>query len=114
MSTNYYLRPAGACADRCSNWLHLGKTALGSAFMFRAYPPEPPALANPGDIVVTDFAGWVALLDKGEIHDEYGRAYTKDELVAIVEARRGQDSGEGCCRDYLDADGNWFIPGWFS
>lgn len=112
MSTNYYLRPVGACETKCSNWVHLGKSSGGWGFSFRAYPDADSA---PGAVTwpVTDFASWLKLLKLGEIYDEYGQPVTDQELLSLIVSKRG---GKNTCyrNDFLDEDGNRFCPEYFS
>jgi hypothetical protein len=113
MSCNFYARPAGACETRCDNWVHLGVSNSGWAFIFQAFPDAeidgPDAVTWP----VTDYASWLKLLDLGEIYDEYGHQVSKDELVAHIEARR--DGRSQLSRDdFRDDLGNVFVKGWFS
>jgi hypothetical protein len=115
MSTNYYLRPHGACPAQCSNWIHLGSSSLGWAFTFRAYPKRAAWDDDPASpiLVVTDYASWLAQLKLGEIYDEYGKPVTADDLVALIVHKRGgrKDLSRS---DYLDDGGNHFVPEEFS
>lgn len=112
MGTNYYVRPKGACPVQCDRWVHLGKSSVGWAFTFRAYPegcPRPDAVTWP----VTDFESWARLLELGGIYDERGDAIGDYDFLHFIAGKRGgrnECSGAG---DYLDADGNRFIPGEF-
>jgi hypothetical protein len=116
MSTNYYVRPEDACPVQCDRWVHLGKSSIGWAFTFRAYPDggsefgmAPSAVTWP----VTDFASWLRLLGLGEIYDEYGQPVARDDLLANIEAKRG--GRVTLARDdYLDEGGNRFVPEYFS
>jgi hypothetical protein len=121
MTTCYYVRtpPAcgGVCADHCkSQDVHVGLSAIGWTFSFRAYPdPDraPEAVTWP----VTDYASWLKLLDLGEIYDEYDHPKTRDELLGLIDAKRSHRRSElypAELGDYLDKDGNHFIPREFS
>lgn len=116
MSTNFYVRPEGACPTRCDRWVHLGLSASGWAFQFRAYPEGGGKHGSAPDPVtwpVTDFASWLKLLDLGEVFNEYGDEYTKEDLLHRVEGtRRGRN--DLARNDYLDKDGNRFVPEAFS
>ncbi|HEV2451629.1 MAG TPA: hypothetical protein VGS62_06865 [Streptosporangiaceae bacterium] len=113
MGTNYYVRPTGACETRCSNWVHLGKSSIGWAFTFRAYPnPDwqgPDAVTWP----VTDFASWRRLLDLGLIYDEYGQPQLLEDFLKFIETKRGElNTLHG--DDFLDDAGNRFCSAEFS
>ena len=101
MGTNYYLRPPGTCAEQCDNWIHLGKSSFGWAFTFQASD------------TVTDYASWVAQLDKGEIYDEYGRQIPASELIELIDGKRGSQKYTDLLGFY-DADGNAFLSVDFS
>jgi hypothetical protein len=109
VGTNYYVRPldgdGGRGLETDEEGIHLGKSSAGWAFMFRAYPNAVPPVA--------DFASWMTLLDIGEVYDEYGDAVPRADLLAKIEAKR---DGHTCPqrRDFTDADGNVFIPEYFS
>lgn len=83
MGTNYYVRTA-SCENACehcaeSRLVHLGKTSAGWRFSFQAQPEWPREQA---------FAEWQTLAGSGSIEDEYGRAITRTELLAMIVARR--------------------------
>lgn len=118
MGTNYYVR-LPECENPCvhcrgSESIHLGKSSAGWTFTFRAYPQwEDTDRSEIGrGRIVTDFPSWLKLLDLGQIEDEYGRAVTKDELLAKIESKRGGHS-ELSGSDYYDDAGNRFVPGEF-
>lgn len=82
MSTNYYIRTEQTPAD--AEGIHLGKSAAGWPFMFRAY--VDPGERNPLGITwhVADYASWLRLLDLGEIVNEYGRTVRREELLGEI------------------------------
>ena len=120
MGTNYYIRTQPSCGGKCDQHchgetIHLGKSSVGWAFSFRAYP-EPSPFEN--EVVtwpVNDYASWLRLLDLGPVYDEYSREVTREELLAKIEAKRdGVNTLYPELRDYLDDAGNHFIPREFS
>lgn len=121
MGTNYYVRTPPSCGGKCDQHchgetIHLGKSSIGWAFSFRAYP-KPSALDGPELVTwpVKDFASWLLLLDLGPVYDEYSREVPRDELLGLIEAKRGGLSTlYPELRDYLDDAGNHFIPREFS
>lgn len=88
MSTNYYVRYVGPVAcDYCGGHrqdveqeIHLGMSAGGWAFQFRAQPDWTSDDA---------YRRWVDQLDLGQIYDEYQHPVTRDEMLDIA-AHRGQ------------------------
>ena len=85
--------------------IHLGKSAAGWAFTFRAYPN-----ANPP---VMDFVSWAGLLDLGPIYNEYGRAVDRDELLDLIADSQTARKDPGDIA-YLDDKGFRFIAQEFS
>ena len=114
MGTNYFVRPQ--CPDPCAHCapvdIHLGKSSIGWAFTFRAYSAEGDDTPQSVTWPVQDFASWLKLLDLGQIVDEYGRHGTRDDLLALIEVKRGGRSSM-CGSDFRDADGNRFVIGDF-
>jgi hypothetical protein len=107
MGTNYFIHCKGP------QDIHLGKSSLGWTFAFRAYLTRDGA--DPGGAgTVVDYASWLRLLDLGEIRDEYGRAVTREGLLALIEARRGGRNDLCGSGAFWDQDGNRFCPAWFS
>jgi hypothetical protein len=108
MSTNYYVRPydgdggLGLEPDPDGDGIHLGKSSVGWTFTFRAYPA----------VGVTGYASWLALLDLGGIYDEYGRQVTRDDLLALIENKRG-GVDELHRDDFRDEMGNRFVAEYF-
>jgi hypothetical protein len=117
MGTNYYVHTGPSCGGKCEQHcrgeeIHLGKSSVGWAFTFRAYPPGEHAAGMP-PFAVVDYASWERLLWLGEIRSEYGAPILREELIALVNGKRGQRNdlyGD----NFLDPDGNRFIPGEFS
>jgi hypothetical protein len=90
--------------------VHLGVSSIGWAFTFRAYldPLDSPAAVT---WLVNDYASWLRLLDLGEIRDEYGQAWTREDLLARVAAKRGGlNALSPELHDFLDDGGNRFVP----
>ena len=117
MGTNYYVRTEPSCGGKCEQHcrggeIHLGKSSMGWAFTFRAYPepePAPPAVTWP----VNDYASWTRLLSLGAVFDEYGRPVAAGDLLEKIEGKRGgMNTLYG--GDFLDADGNRFCSAEFS
>jgi hypothetical protein len=114
MGTNYYVRRP-PCENPCTHCqgsedIHLGKASAGWAFVFQAYP-----VGTAADVTwdVSDFGAWLRLLDLGDVFDEYGAQMSRDELIAMIDNRRGLHS-ELHGHDFSDDDGNVFIIGDFS
>jgi hypothetical protein len=107
VSTNYYVRPPGTKGEG----IHLGKTAVGWPFMFRAYPN---ADERPAGVTwdVTDYSSWVDLLSLGQITTEAGTPIEKDDLLDLVDEYRRLNGirhrPQG--RQYEDENGNLFTP----
>ena len=120
MSTNYYVHTQPSCGGKCSRHchgeeIHLGKSSAGWAFAFRAYP-EPSPVSGPEAVTwpVKDFASWTRLLDLGEIRAEHGLPATREEMLALVESKRGGlNDYAPTFGEFLDPDGNRFSPGDF-
>lgn len=107
MSTNFYVVPPGSEA------VHLGKSAIGWGFTFRAYPAAAPA-PEAVTWVVDDYASWLRLLDLGEVRDEYGHVMARRDLLNLIGAKRGYKNDlHPELGDYLDAGGCRFVPGEF-
>jgi hypothetical protein len=88
MGTNYFVRPADACASRCDQWVHLGKSSFGWRFLHRAY--RNPEWEGPNAITwaVADLKSWLKLLDLGEIYDEYGRLWERADFIELIDAKQ--------------------------
>ena len=122
MGTNYYVNTppgcGGKCADHCHDRrIHLGKSSAGWAFTFRGYPRDDWDAETEGVVTwpVTDYTSWLRMLDLGEIRDEYGQPVSRDELVEEIDSKRGgRNNISGGSPEYLDADGNRFLPCDFS
>ena len=79
MSTNYYAFGPFPGGEPDGEGLHLGQTAAGWRFQFRAHP----------ELGVTDLLTWRAfVLQTAErIVTEFGRELTPDEMVETATAR---------------------------
>jgi hypothetical protein len=80
VSTNYYVS-VPSCPDACQHCtevtkVHLGKTAAGWPFLFRA---------QPGWNRKRLFGEWVKLASSGRIEDEYGDPIRLSDLLARIE-----------------------------
>lgn len=121
MGTNYYVHVPPACGGTCGihckdEKIHLGKSSAGWAFAFRAYPDPDPAY-GPEAVTwpVKDYASWLKLLDLGSICDEYRQPVARDDLLALIENKRGGLNDHAAVfGEYLDPSGNRFIPREFS
>jgi hypothetical protein len=102
MSTSYYLRKP--CPNPCAHCdlgeIHLGLSASGWVFQFAA------------NDAATDYASWLKQLVEGEIFNEYGDPIKRENLLELIEKKRGGRQ-ELSRDDYLDADGRWFIKEYF-
>lgn len=112
MSTNYYFNPQReACltCERSFEPLHIGKLSGGWEFTFAGHEK----------LGILTFADWrVVLQTGGTIVDEYGRAVSLDDFVALVKASRKGDNRNHAKLLYpvnarLDPDGWAFIDGEF-
>ena len=106
MSTNYYHReqPCEKCGR--GEETHIGKSAIGWAFSFRAYP---------GLRTWTDWRRRLAA--GGRIFDEYDREVDFGAFVRRVENSRGSQQHarlHPSPGDYLDPEGHSFSERWFS
>lgn len=130
MGTNYYVhtRPCANACDHCAQAtrVHLGKSSGGWKFTHRAYLIDdedgwaPPPVTWP----VTNRDSWLKLLDLGDIHDEYGRPWSRDDFLELIEAKQdsklshtvpGPHLGPfGALSRDFDADGYDFCPQEFS
>jgi len=78
MSTNFYGVPK--YAFYANDKVHLGQSAIGWEFQFRAHSDETPP--------VNDIQSWLRQLGAFDrIEDEYRRKYTVDEFLELVEDR---------------------------
>lgn len=110
MSTNYYVRTSNTKAG--DEGIHLGKTAAGWPFLFRAYPDDND---RPAEVTwdVTDYVTWAGLLDLGQIVSEAGTLVDKDDLVALMDEYRHLNGRRGHRpqgRQFVDKTGNLFTP----
>jgi hypothetical protein len=109
MGANFFVKPPGVTSDDPDDWIHLGKSSAGWAFTFRAYPDpgtSPEAVTWP----VGNVTQWMRLLYLGEIRDEYGKPYTREELLRKIEAKRlGRHHGPAS-KAFRDDQNNDFIP----
>ena len=113
MGTNYYVKPPGATSDDYDDWIHLGKSSIGWAFTFHAYP-DPELSPQHVTWPVTDVASWRRLLDLGEIRDEYGLPWTAEELLVKIENKRHGRHHERGTGVFHDTGGNDFLAVYFS
>lgn len=114
MGTNYYLKPKDTTCPHQDHWIHLGKSNVGSSFMFQAYPrgyhfcdTDVPTWP------VVDYASWLRLFDLGEIFDEYGHRVNKPYVREMIERKRRQPASL-VGHDYFDESGHHFLRGEFS
>jgi hypothetical protein len=119
MGTNFHVSTGPSCGGLCARHckgetIHLGKSSAGWAFTFRAYPePSPTDGLEAVTWPVVDFPSWLKLLDLGPIEDEYGRSWTRAEMVTMIEDKRdGVNTFYG--PDFLDGRGHRFCPSEFS
>jgi hypothetical protein len=87
MGTNYYVR-TDRCEHGCehcseSRLLHLGKSSVGWRFGFQADPQWPREQA---------YSLWLERAKSGVITDEHKRQVTLDELLTLIEAKKGHRS----------------------
>jgi hypothetical protein len=83
MGTNYYVRTP-RCANACehcsaSETIHLGKSSVGWKFCHRADPDWPREQAH---------TLWRERATSGEIHDEYQRPISLDELLKFIDVKQ--------------------------
>lgn len=82
MGTNYYYRAKPPCDACCRPFeeKHIGKSSAGWAFTLRVYPGEIDSLDD-----------WEALfrVPGSEIQDEYDRPISVDEMMDIIQNRKG-------------------------
>lgn len=75
MGTNFYVRTNECeCCDRFDE-LHIGKSAAGWSFGFRAHP----------DMGITTWQDWKAFIADKTIADEYGKVVEVDKFVKLIE-----------------------------
>jgi hypothetical protein len=107
MGTNYYVRPEYDRPDleREEEGIHLGKSAAGWVFTFRAYPHASPP--------VMDFGAWTGLLELGTVYDEYRRPVDQGELLDLIaDSQTGRKDPDDIA--FLDDEGFRFIAQEFS
>lgn len=83
MGTNYYQR-TDIC-DSCNRYKekHIGKSSGGWEFSFQGYNKQED---NPR---IQSFEDWKRELQAdGKIFDEYGKEYSFEEFVALVESKK--------------------------
>lgn len=124
MGTNYYHRTnICKCCNRYDKQ-HIGKSSGGWEFSFQGYKDEEnqPKIAS--------FEDWKREFQAdGKIFDEYGKEYSFDEFVKMVETKKGGTFNDrpnlnqydyckekGCItsRDWKDDDGHAFTSAEFS
>lgn len=102
MSTNYYAFGPFPGGGSDGEGLHIGQSAAGWVFLFRAH--DAPDLASR--------AAWVEFLAQPGvvIRNEYGREVSTSEMVETMSARRGQEGRllrRRGLRSSLDAHPHW-------
>ncbi len=110
MSVNYYL-VFNECSDcKRSDRLHIGQSAAGWQFCFRAYPniydSHGKDLVNAleADRLQT-YLAWKSILKKHRIVNEYGEVVSYEDFISKVEASQGGQSYPASDTDYLDMEG---------
>lgn len=100
MGTNYYVEPRPCCptCGRRDDRVHIGKSSMGWAFVFRGHNEDEREQ-------LTTAAQWFAYLEGRDITDEYGRPVTLDEFKAMVE-RKKHDRVAWSDRMNRDAEGH--------
>ncbi|MEU2403398.1 hypothetical protein ABZ609_03595 [Streptomyces rubiginosohelvolus] len=83
MSTNYYAFGPFPGGDPDGEGLHIGQTAAGWRFLFRAH----------NSLGITTLPDWEHFLRATDvmIRNEYGRDVTVDEMVETMKGTTGQD-----------------------
>lgn len=105
MGTNYYTdaEPPCPCCGRGGEQLHIGKSSSGWQFLFAPYP----------DLGLTTCKAWREFLATREIRDEYGDKHTLDDLMRLVESKRGGINSETATREQWGPsprDSEWGDP----
>lgn len=103
MGTNYYLHENACTACHRGDVLHVGKSSVGWAFIFRGHPDR-------GIVTSVDWRKRIAESLCG-LYDEYDRLVTPEEFWELVEAKRGGRVNPG---DRIDPEGNHFYDYKFS
>jgi hypothetical protein len=83
MGTNFYYRKRSGLFGSDVEELHIGKQSAGWQFTFRAYKGED------GKIAIESWKTWKEILTRskaGKIFDEYGKEFTAQEFIHMVEA----------------------------
>lgn len=107
MSVNYYAFGPFPGGRRDGGGLHVGQSAAGQRFLFRAHPDQG----------LTTLADWLAFLHRPGVtlRNEYGRAVTVQEMRETMTATsdaqdlplRGRSPGDGEDR-YVTSGGHAF------
>lgn len=105
MGTNYYHRK-NIC-PKCGRYdeEHIGKSSCGWQFSFH------------GTNEIRSYKDWMIELKKGEIFNEYDEKISLDELMKMIESKRGgKNHYDECIGKYdmrngwKDEEGNSFSP----
>jgi hypothetical protein len=98
MGTNYYVDDPIPCCPTCgrrSDVYHIGKSSMGSAFLFRGYRDDS----------LTSAKAWFEYLAGKGIVDEYGRKHSLEDFRRLVESKRGGRIHPSHNKE-IDADGH--------
>lgn len=86
MGTNFYHRRRKGFLGLfgCEEEQHIGKRSGGWQFSFRGYV-ERRDIGMSKTVVIGSWQDWKRVLKKGKIFDEYGKEYSYDYFVVMVE-----------------------------
>ncbi|MFI1525498.1 hypothetical protein [Streptomyces griseus] len=103
MSTNYYAFGPFPGGDPHGEGLHIGQTAAGWRFLFRAHN-------SLGITTLPDWEHFLRALDV-TIRDEYGIDLSADEMVETMKATTGRDGSPLRARFRRDDDHRYVTSG---
>lgn len=101
MGTNYYVPDLNDPDAGSNDPLHIGKSSMGWVFTFHE--------VTVGEAILDSTRAWYKFLARASIVDEYGRTVDRDDLFALIDAKRPGRHGDG----RLDDEGQEFVKGEF-